>query len=122
MRHCHAQSRHDSGVSACLDESGLNLSILVYFLGLVFIVSLSLAFISLSLAFISPHALAFIYSVTRSFSLPGFSFFPFWACVAVFSIASTPWWSCGALSSLTALGLVARRSSASPDGSAPVRV
>jgi len=32
------------------------------------------------------RALAFIFSVTRSFSLPGFSFFSFWARVAVFSV------------------------------------
>ena len=56
MRHVPAQSRHDSGVCACLVESGLYLSILVYLLGLVFVFSSSLAFISLafiSLAFIS---------------------------------------------------------------------
>jgi len=41
--------------------------------------------------------LLLLFLVTRSFSLPGFSFFPFWARVAVFSMASTPWWSCGAL-------------------------
>jgi len=38
--------------AACLDESGLYLSILVYLLGLIFVFSSSLAFISL--AFISP--------------------------------------------------------------------
>ena len=92
LRYCHAQSRHDSGVGACLVESGLYLSILVYLLGLVFIFSPSLAFIYLLLLFL--YALAFIFSVTRSFSLPEFSFFPFWARVAVFStLASTP--SCG---------------------------
>ena len=37
LRHCHAQSRHDSGVGACLVESGLYHFILVYLLGLVFI-------------------------------------------------------------------------------------
>jgi len=98
-------------MSACLDESGLYLSI-----GLVFIFSLSHAFISLLLLFLQHehhHALAFIF-VTRSFSLPEFSFFPFWVRVAVFSMASTRRWSCGALPSLAALGLVARRSSASP--------
>ena len=73
MRYCHAQSRHDSGVGACLVESGLYLSILVYLLGLVFIFSPSLAFIYLLLLFL--YALAFIFSVTRSFSLPEFSFF-----------------------------------------------
>ena len=52
MRHVPAQSWHDSGVCACLDESGgLYLSILVYLLGLIFVFSSSLAFISL--AFIS---------------------------------------------------------------------
>ena len=48
---------------------------LVYLLGLVFIFSPSLAFTFLLLLFL--HALAFIFSVTRSFSLPGFSFFLF---------------------------------------------
>ena len=46
LRYCHAQSRHDSGVGACLVESGLYLSILVDLLGLVVIVSPSLACIS----------------------------------------------------------------------------
>jgi len=50
-------------VCACLDESGLYLSILVYLLGLNFVFSSSLAFISL--AFISPFsmldALAFVF-------------------------------------------------------------
>jgi len=50
MRYVSAQSRHDSGVCTCLDESGLCLSILVCLLGLIF--ASSLAFISL--AFISP--------------------------------------------------------------------
>ena len=71
MRYVSAQSRHDSGVCTCLDESGLCLSILVYLLGLIFVFSSSLAFISLLFL----HALAFIFSVTRSFSLPEFSFF-----------------------------------------------
>ena len=71
MRYVSAQSRHDSGVCTCLDESGLYLSILVYLLGLIFVFSSSLAFISLLFL----HALAFIFSVTRSFSLPEFSFF-----------------------------------------------
>jgi len=52
VRYVPAQSRHDSGVCTCLDESGLYLSILVYLLGLIFVFSSSLAFISLS--FISP--------------------------------------------------------------------
>ena len=120
LRYCHAQSRHDSGVGACLVESGLYLSILVYLLGLVFIFSPSLAFIYLLLLFL--YALAFIFSVTRSFSLPEFSFFrPLGTCRRV-RMDSTPRWSCGALPSLAALGLVARRSSASPGGSAPMRV
>ena len=63
MRYVSAQSRHDSGVCTCLDESGLCLSILVYLLGLIFVFSSSLAFISL--AFISPFsmldALAFVF-------------------------------------------------------------
>ena len=67
MRHVPAQSRHDSGVCACLVESGLYLSILVYLLGLVFVFSSSLAFIF--------NAFAFIFSVPRSFSFPEFSFF-----------------------------------------------
>ena len=72
MRYVSAQSRHDSGVcSTCLDESGLCLSILVYLLGLIFVFSSSL--VSFFLLFL--HALAFIFSVTRSFSLPEFSFF-----------------------------------------------
>ena len=119
MRHVPAQSRHDSGVCACLDESGLYLSILVYLLGLIFVFSSSLAFISL--AFISHFSmllLLFFRSLVRLASLS--SLFSNRArrrgmgCV-------TPRWSCGALPSLAALGSVARRSSASP-GSAPMRV
>ena len=71
MRYVSAQSRHDSGVCTCLDESGLCLSILVYLLGLIFVFSSSLV----SFFYFSTHALAFIFSVTRSFSLPEFSFF-----------------------------------------------
>ena len=59
VRYCPAQSRHDSGVGACLVESGLYISILVHLLDLVFIFSPSLAFISLLLLFL--HALAFIF-------------------------------------------------------------
>ena len=55
-------------MGACVDESGPYLSILVYLLGLVFIISSSLGFISLLLLFL--HALAFIFFVTPSFSLP----------------------------------------------------
>ena len=51
MRYCPAQSRHDSGVGACLVESGLYLCILLYLLGLVVIFSPSLAFISLLFLF-----------------------------------------------------------------------
>ena len=46
---------------------------------------------------------------------------PFWSRAVVFSMARAPWWSCGALLGLAALGSVARRSSASP-GSAPMCV
>jgi len=53
-------------------------------------------------------ALAFNFSVTVSFSLPVFSFFPFWARAVAFSMASTLWWSCGALPGLAALCLVLR--------------
>jgi len=70
MRHVPAQSRHDSGVCACLDESGLYLSILVYLLGLIFVFSSSLAFISL--AFISHFSmllLLFFRSLVRLASL-----------------------------------------------------
>ena len=42
MRYVSAQSRHDSGVCTCLDESGLCLSFLIYLLGLIFVFSLSL--------------------------------------------------------------------------------
>ena len=65
------------------------------------------------------HALAFIFSVTRSFSLPESSFFHSGA--SPWHLGCAPRWSCGALPSLAALGSVARRSSASP-GSAPMRV
>jgi len=71
VRYVPAQSRHDSGVCACLDESGgLYLSILVYLLGLIFVFSSSLAFISL--AFISHFSmllLLFFRSLVRSASL-----------------------------------------------------
>ena len=70
MRYVPAQSRHDSGVCACLEESGLYLSILVYLLGLIFVFSSSLAFISL--AFISHFSmllLLFFRSLVRSASL-----------------------------------------------------
>ena len=70
MRHVPVQSRHDSGVCACLDESGLYLSILVYLLGLIFVFSSSLAFISL--AFISHFSmllLLFFRSLVRLASL-----------------------------------------------------
>ena len=58
-RYVPAQSRHGSGVCACLDESGLYLSILVYLLGLNFVFSSSLAFIScfyFSFRFLHAHA------------------------------------------------------------------
>ena len=114
MRYVSAQSRHDSGVCTCLDESGLCLSILVYLLGLIFVFSSSLAFISL--AFIS------------HFSMLLLLFFSLASLSSLFSIRArrrgmgcAPRWSCGALPGLAALGSVARRSSASP-GSAPMRV
>ena len=73
MRHVPAQSRHDSGVCACLVESGLYLSILV----ISWVWSLSfLHLLLLFLLLLFLNALAFIFSVTRSFSLPEFSFFP----------------------------------------------
>ena len=65
MRYCHAQSRHDSGVGACLVESGLYLSILVYLLGLVFIFSPSLAFISLLLLFVYIFLLLLFFKVVN---------------------------------------------------------
>ena len=61
--------------------------------------------------------LLFSRSLVRKASLSSLFFlFEHVARVAVFSMASTPWWSCGALPRLAALGLVARRSSASPQG------
>ena len=65
LRYCHAQSRHDSGVGACLVESGLYLSILVYLLGLVFIFSPSLAFISLLLLFVYIFLLLLFFKVVN---------------------------------------------------------
>jgi len=53
-----------------------------------------------------------------SFSLPVFSFFPFWARAVVFRMASTPCWSRG---SLPTPCLVSRRCSVSP-WSAPMRL
>ena len=118
MRYVSAQSRHDSGVCTCLDESGLCLSILVYLLGLIFVFSSSLAFISLS--FISPCSCFYILLFRSLVRLASLS--------SLFSIRArrrgmgcAPRWSCGALPGLAALGSVARRSSASP-GSAPMRV
>jgi len=86
VRHVPAQSRHDSGLCACLDESGLCLSILVYLLGLIFVFSSSLAFISL--AFISHFSmllLLFFRSLVRLASLS--SLFSIRARVAVFAWA-----------------------------------
>ena len=86
MRHVPAQSRHDSGVCACLDESELYLSILVYLLGLLFVFSSSLAFISL--AFISHFSMLlilFFRSLVRLASLS--SLFSIRARVAVFAWA-----------------------------------
>ena len=67
MRYVSAQSRHDSGVCTCLDESGLCHGLSPGFDLCLFVIS---CFFLLFL-----HALAFIFSVTRSFSLPEFSFF-----------------------------------------------
>ena len=121
MRYVPAQSRHDSGVCACLDESGLYLSILVYLLGLIFVFSSSLAFISLAFIYhFSMLLLLFFRSLVRLASLSSlFSFV--WATCRRVRMGGAPRWSCGALPSLAALGSVARRSSASP-GSAPMRV
>ena len=64
--------------------------------------------------------LLFLRSLVRLASLSSLFFRPLGTCRRV-RMDSTPRWSCGALPSLAALGLVARRSSASP-GSAPMRV
>ena len=69
---------------------------LVYLLGLVFIFSPSLAFTFLLLLFL--HALAFIFSVTRSFSLPEFSCFH--SGTSSWRMGCAPRWSCGAQPSL----------------------
>ena len=70
MRHVPAQSRHGSGVCACLDESGLYLSILVYLLGLNFVFSSSLGFISLAFtSHFSMLLLLFFRSLVRLASL-----------------------------------------------------
>ena len=114
MRYVSAQSRHDSGVCTCLDESGLCLSILVYLLGLIFVFSSSLV----SFFYFSMLLLLFFRSLVRLASLS--SFFSNRARRHGMSCV-TPRWSCGALPGLAALGSVARRSSASP-GSAPMRV
>ena len=114
MRYVPAQSRHDSGVCACLDESGLYLSILVYLLGLIFVFSSSLV----SFFYFSMLLLLFFRSLVRLASLS--SLFSNRARSHGMSCV-TPRWSCGALPGLAALGSVARRSSASP-GSAPMRV
>ena len=72
MRHFPAQSRHDSGVCACSVESGLYHSMLI----ISWVWSLSfLHLLLLFLLLLFLNALAFIFSVTRSFSLPEFSFF-----------------------------------------------
>ena len=95
MRYVSAQSRHDSGVCTCLDESGLCLSILVYLLGLIFVFSSSLAFISL--AFISHFSMLlilFFRSLVRLASLS--SLFSIRARVAVFAWAVL----CGGLAAL----------------------
>jgi len=71
-----------------------------------------------SLAFISPCSCVYFFVL---FLASLCSLFPFWARAVVFSMASTPWSSCGALPDLVAPHLVSRRCSASP-GSAPMRV
>ena len=82
---------------------------MVYLLGLVF------SFLHLLFLFL--HALAFIFwSLLLLASLC--SLFLFWPRAVVFSMASTPCWSCG---SLPAPRLVSRRCSVSPR-SAPMRV
>ena len=83
MRYCHAQSRHDSGVGACLVESGLYHSILVHLLGLVYIFSPYLASF-LSRFHFSMLLLSFFRSLVRVASR-GSPFF-FRARVAVFSM------------------------------------
>ena len=65
MRYVSAQSRHDSGVCTCLDESGLCLSILVYLLGLIFVFSSSLV----SFFYFSILLLLFFRSLVRLASL-----------------------------------------------------
>jgi len=117
MRYVSAQSRHDSGVCTCLDESGLCLSILVLSPGFdlcLFVISC----FYFSFFYFSMLLLLFFRSLVRLASLS-----------SLFSNRErghgvrcvTPRWSCGALPGLAALGSVARRSSASP-GSAPMRV
>jgi len=65
VRYVSAQSRHNSGVCTCLDESGLCLSILVCLrLGLVFIFSPSLALLLLSCFYFSMLLLLFFRSLT----------------------------------------------------------
>ena len=113
MRYVPAQSRHGSGVCACLDESGLYLSILVYLLGLNFVFSSSLAFISCFYFSFLQHALAFVFyrSLVRLASLSSLFSLWLWATCRRVRMRSAPRWSCGALPSLAALGSVARRSS-----------
>ena len=65
VSHVSAQSRHDSGVCTCLDESGLCLSILVYLLGLIFVFSSSLV----SFFYFSMLLLLFFRSLVRLASL-----------------------------------------------------
>jgi len=72
VRHVPAQSRHDSSVCACLVESPA----LSFHFGLSPGFGLCLFFIScFYFSCFYLNALAFIFSVTRSFSLPEFSFF-----------------------------------------------
>ena len=80
---------------------------------------------SISCLYFSILLLSFVYALACIFFVllaSLCSFFPFWARAVVFIMASTPWWSCGALPNLVlAPRLVSRRCSALP-GSAPMRV
>ena len=94
---------------------------LLYLLGLVVIFSPSLAFISLLFlfSFLLLFLLHLFFTLVRLASLGSrFSFSGTWRRVQHGQYSAV---SCGALPSLAALALVARRSSASP-GSAPMRV
>ena len=107
MRYVPAQSRHGSGVYTCLDESGLYLSIFVYLLGLIFVISSSLAFISLAFtSHFSMLLLLFFRSLVRLGSLSSL-FFILGTCRRV-RIGCTPRWSCGALPIVSQLSVRSR--------------